>query len=92
MFNAEVWNQYGTFCFEVKICLFWYHYVTEINDFEVFLTHLSLSNLGPGTSILYMNGDKLALLMGCFFVENRVFARGLRVQKYTLKRYKRAFK
>jgi len=37
-----------------------------------------------------MNGDKLALLMGCFFVENRVFARGLRSQKYTLKRYKKA--
>ena len=38
------------------------------------------SNLGPGTSILYMNGDKLALLRGCFFVENEVFARGLRRQ------------
>ena len=38
------------------------------------------SNLGPGTSILYMNGDKLALLRGCFFVENRVFAGSLRGQ------------
>ena len=48
------------------------------------------SNLGPGTSILYMNGDKLALLRGAFFVGNRVFARGLRGQKYTLKMYKKA--
>ncbi len=39
------------------------------------------SNLGPGTSILYMNGDKLALLRGCFFVGNRVFAGGLRGKK-----------
>jgi len=39
-----------------------------------------------------MNGDKLALLRGCFFVKDRVFARGLRGQEYTLKRYKRAFK
>jgi len=39
-----------------------------------------------------MNGDKLALLRGCFFVGNRVFAGCLRGQKYTLKRYKRAFK
>ena len=32
-----------------------------------------------------MNGDKLALLRECFFVENSVFARGLRRQNIHLK-------
>ena len=47
------------------------------------------SNLGPGTSILYMNGDKLASLRGCFFVDNRVFARGLGRQNIPSKGIKR---
>jgi len=36
-----------------------------------------------------MNGDKLALLRGCFFVDNIVFARGLRRQNIPSKGIKR---
>ena len=66
MFNAEVWNQYGTFCFEFKICLFWYQYVTEINDFEFFLPYLSRSNLGPGTFNLFLRVVFIISVYGLF--------------------------
>jgi len=39
-----------------------------------------------------MNGDKLAPFLGAFLCKKIMIARGLREPKYTLKRYKRAFK
>ena len=49
------------------------------------------SNLGPGTFIFYKNGDKLALLRGCFFVQKISYGEGFRQPKCNLKKYKKAF-
>ena len=38
------------------------------------------SNLGPGTSILYINGNKKALLRECFFLEIEYLQRVLEGQ------------
>ena len=81
MFNAEVWNQYGTFCFEFKICLFWYQYVTEINDFEFFLPYLSRSNLDPGTfkpchregfNVFKLYGSGMEIILAFFITDNDI--------------------